>query len=238
MLEVEKGSNEDAIKKSYRKLALRFHPDKNPDNPEAAERFKKVNYAYSVLTDESKRGVYDRYGSMGLHLAEQFGQDNSELYHKLTHPCCIVCMVLCCLMSCCCCFCCCCCCCGKLVPQEPEGDPGMPAEEDLEAASPTVSGDGAGSGQETIFVGIAPPPDLEHSPPNNDQIDPPPYQNYSEPQEPEPEREPSPTPSTPLKAPDPQVVTRQPVDREPLNLLLSPQAGSGSGSGPATSYQS
>lgn len=63
-----------------RKLALRYHPDKNPDNPEAAEKFKEINNANSILNDENKRRVYDEYGSMGLYVSEQFGEDSVKYY--------------------------------------------------------------------------------------------------------------------------------------------------------------
>lgn len=58
------GKNADAaeIKKAYRKLAMKHHPDKNADDPEAEERFKEIGEAYEVLSDEQKRAAYDRYG--------------------------------------------------------------------------------------------------------------------------------------------------------------------------------
>ena len=70
----------------YRKLALRHHPDKNPDNPEAAEKFKEINNANAILNDENKRNIYDEYGSMGLYVAEQFGEDSVK-YYFLTSKC-------------------------------------------------------------------------------------------------------------------------------------------------------
>ncbi|NXY51349.1 DNJC5 protein, partial [Ceuthmochares aereus] len=63
-----------------RKLALKYHPDKNPDDPEAAERFKEINSAHATLSDESKRQIYDQYGSLGLYVAEQFGEDAVKHY--------------------------------------------------------------------------------------------------------------------------------------------------------------
>lgn len=68
----------------FRKLALRHHPDKNPDNPEAAEKFKEINNANSILTDENKRKIYDEYGSMGLYAAEQFGEEGAKYYFLMS----------------------------------------------------------------------------------------------------------------------------------------------------------
>ena len=62
-LEVEKTASADDIKKAFRKLAMKFHPDQNKDNPEAEEKFKEVNQAYDVLKDEQKRAAYDRFGA-------------------------------------------------------------------------------------------------------------------------------------------------------------------------------
>lgn len=62
-LGVEKSASADEIKKAYRKLAMKYHPDQNKDNPEAEEKFKEVNEAYDVLKDEQKRAAYDRFGS-------------------------------------------------------------------------------------------------------------------------------------------------------------------------------
>jgi molecular chaperone DnaJ len=66
LLGVARNATEDEIKKSYRKLALKHHPDRNPDNPEAEEKFKQAAEAYEVLHDVEKRGLYDRYGHEGL----------------------------------------------------------------------------------------------------------------------------------------------------------------------------
>lgn len=66
LLQVSKSANKDEIKKAYRKLAMQYHPDRNPDNSEAEEQFKLVNEAYQVLSDEEKRSIYDRYGKAGL----------------------------------------------------------------------------------------------------------------------------------------------------------------------------
>lgn len=66
VLEVSKSCSGAELKKSYRKLAMKFHPDRNPDDKEAEEKFKVVNEAYQVLSDDEKRSIYDRYGKAGL----------------------------------------------------------------------------------------------------------------------------------------------------------------------------
>src|SRR5438876_7363179 len=66
ILGVERGASLDEIKKSYRKLALKYHPDKNPGNTHAEEKFKEAAEAYGVLSDEEKRANYDRYGHAGI----------------------------------------------------------------------------------------------------------------------------------------------------------------------------
>ncbi|PKA55204.1 Chaperone protein dnaJ 2 [Apostasia shenzhenica] len=66
VLQVPKGASDDQIKRAYRKLALKYHPDKNQGNEEANKRFAEINNAYEVLTDSEKRNIYDRYGEEGL----------------------------------------------------------------------------------------------------------------------------------------------------------------------------
>ncbi len=66
VLGVEKGADKDAIKKAYRKLAVKYHPDRNPGDKEAEEKFKEATEAYEVLSDDQKRPIYDQYGFAGL----------------------------------------------------------------------------------------------------------------------------------------------------------------------------
>ncbi|MDH5465414.1 MAG: DnaJ domain-containing protein, partial [Thiovulaceae bacterium] len=66
ILEISKTADGSEIKKAYRKMAKIHHPDKNPGDSEAEEKFKLVNEAYQVLSDDQKRQVYDRYGKEGL----------------------------------------------------------------------------------------------------------------------------------------------------------------------------
>ena len=66
VLGVSKTADKDEIKKAYRKLALKYHPDKNPDDKEAEDKFKEVNEAYEVLSDEDKRQKYDQFGFAGV----------------------------------------------------------------------------------------------------------------------------------------------------------------------------
>lgn len=65
-LSVERTASDGEIKSAYRKLAMQFHPDRNPNNPEAEEKFKECSEAYQVLSDADKRAAYDRYGHAGV----------------------------------------------------------------------------------------------------------------------------------------------------------------------------
>jgi molecular chaperone DnaJ len=66
VLGVNRDASEDDLKKSYRKLAMKWHPDRNPDNPKAEEHFKEAKEAYEVLTDAQKRAAYDQFGHAGV----------------------------------------------------------------------------------------------------------------------------------------------------------------------------
>ncbi|MFC5300668.1 molecular chaperone DnaJ [Azospira restricta] len=66
VLGVNRDAADDEIKKAYRKLAMKFHPDRNPDNPKAEEQFKEAKEAYEILSDPQKRAAYDQYGHAGV----------------------------------------------------------------------------------------------------------------------------------------------------------------------------
>nr|ACO14644.1 DnaJ homolog subfamily C member 5 [Caligus clemensi] len=111
LLGLSKDCTQDEIKRQYRKKALKCRPDKNPDNPDAAETFKELNHANRILSDEKKRKVYDYHGSMGIQAVEMMGDGvipvfllvSSRWFQWLFW--CTFCM-----SGCCCCLCCCSCC--------------------------------------------------------------------------------------------------------------------------------
>ncbi|XP_029532528.1 dnaJ homolog subfamily C member 5-like isoform X2 [Oncorhynchus nerka] len=133
VLGLEKGASADDIKRAYRKLALKYHPDKNPDNPEAADKFKEINNANSILNDDGKRRIYEEYGSMGLYVSEQFGEESVKYYFLMSKWWFKTMAVCCTVFSCCCCCCCCCFCCGKCKPPEEDDHYQYVDPEDLEA---------------------------------------------------------------------------------------------------------
>uniref|UniRef100_A0A2K5ZGJ1 DnaJ homolog subfamily C member 5 n=1 Tax=Mandrillus leucophaeus TaxID=9568 RepID=A0A2K5ZGJ1_MANLE len=84
VLGLDENATSDDIKKSYQKLASKYHLDKNPDNPEATDKFKEINKAHAILTDATERNICDNYGSLGLYLAEHFGEENVNTYLLLS----------------------------------------------------------------------------------------------------------------------------------------------------------
>src|SRR6185312_6724572 len=72
-LGVSKNANAEEIKKAYRKLAMQYHPDRNPGNHEAEHKFKEISEAYQVLSDYERRAAYDRYGHAAFQQGGGFG---------------------------------------------------------------------------------------------------------------------------------------------------------------------
>jgi molecular chaperone DnaJ len=72
ILGIDKKATKDDIKKAYRQMAMKYHPDRNPDNKEAEEKFKEATEAYEVLNDDQKRARYDKYGHQGMHAGQDF----------------------------------------------------------------------------------------------------------------------------------------------------------------------
>jgi molecular chaperone DnaJ len=80
VLGIGKGASEQELKSAYRKLALKYHPDRNPHNPEAEEKFKEAAEAYAVLSDTEKRRTYDTYGLQGLGAGAAAGGFNPDAF--------------------------------------------------------------------------------------------------------------------------------------------------------------
>ena len=78
ILGVDRKASPDEIKKSFRKLAMKYHPDRNKNDKAAEEKFKEINEAYEVLSDEKKRQIYDTYGHDGLKNSGYRGPGNFE----------------------------------------------------------------------------------------------------------------------------------------------------------------
>lgn len=82
ILELNPSATIDDIKKAYKKLALKYHPDKNPGNIEAAEKFKKISHAYNILSDANKKDIYDKFGEEGLQDGADFMGNFSPFHHN------------------------------------------------------------------------------------------------------------------------------------------------------------
>jgi len=80
ILGVKKDATEQEIKKAYRKLARKWHPDVNPGNKAAEEKFKKISQAYEVLGDKEKRKLYDEFGEAGL--SQGFNAEQARTYQQ------------------------------------------------------------------------------------------------------------------------------------------------------------
>lgn len=85
ILGVSKDADDKELKKAYRKLAMQYHPDRNPDNPEAEAKFKECSEAYAVLSDPEKRQIYDQYGEDGLKGQGGFGAGGFDLNDIFSH---------------------------------------------------------------------------------------------------------------------------------------------------------
>ena len=85
VLGVSKGATAEELKKAYRKLALKFHPDKNPDDKEAEEKFKEAAEAYEVLSNADKRSRYDHFGHRGVSGSGGFGGQHMSMDDIFSH---------------------------------------------------------------------------------------------------------------------------------------------------------
>ena len=90
-LGIERAAKPDEIKKAYRKLAMQYHPDRNPGDAEAERKFKEINEANDVLSDEQKRSAYDRFGHAAFENggmgagggSEGFGSGFSDIFEEM-----------------------------------------------------------------------------------------------------------------------------------------------------------
>lgn len=80
VLGVVRTASADELKKSYKKLALKFHPDRNPDNEDAINSFKEAAEAFEVLSDADKRARYDRLGHAGVRVPQAVGLPRCQRY--------------------------------------------------------------------------------------------------------------------------------------------------------------
>ena len=79
VLGVAQNADEKEIKKAYRRIAMKFHPDRNSDDPKADDKFKEATEAYEVLTNAEKRAAYDRFGHAGVDGSAGAGGDRKSV---------------------------------------------------------------------------------------------------------------------------------------------------------------
>ena len=84
VLGVQRGATEQEIKSAYRKLALQYHPDRNPNNPDAEEKFKECSEAYAILADSEKRELYNRFGHAGVGSTAAGGGFDASVFHDFS----------------------------------------------------------------------------------------------------------------------------------------------------------
>ena len=83
VLGVNKSSSKDELKKAYRKLAMKYHPDRNPDDSQAAEKFKELSEAYEILSDDQKRQTYDNFGHEGVNSSFSSSQGAADAFSDI-----------------------------------------------------------------------------------------------------------------------------------------------------------
>jgi molecular chaperone DnaJ len=83
VLGVNKSASKDELKKAYRKLAMKYHPDRNPDDKQASEKFKELSEAYEILSDEQKRQAYDNFGHEGVNSSFSSSQGAADAFSDI-----------------------------------------------------------------------------------------------------------------------------------------------------------
>ncbi len=83
ILDVDKGASKDELKRSYRNIAKKYHPDRNPDNKEAEQKFKEAAEAYAILNDDNKRAKYNQFGHAGVGIGDMGGQGFDGMHFSM-----------------------------------------------------------------------------------------------------------------------------------------------------------